>query len=118
MPPQPAPHPEPFPLLLSRAHYRHHGRPLLRYYTFDIKPMQQVLRQVRRSDEVGLPKALHICRGHFKDYRRSGLFGKHQGLYWFDMHVRGTAERGVVVKDYAVQAPSRPDAPVTPSQQT
>ena len=94
MPPQPAPHPEPFPLLLSRAHYRHHGRPLLRYYTLVIKPMQQVLRQVGRSDEVGPPKALHICRGHFKDYRRSGLFGKHQGLYWFDMHVRGTAERG------------------------
>jgi len=34
-----------------------------------------------------------------------GLFGQQKGLYWWDAHVRGTAERGVVVKDYEVKAP-------------
>jgi hypothetical protein len=46
--------------------------------------------------------ALHICRGHFKDYRESGLFGRNKGLFWWDMHVRGKEERGIVVKDYAI----------------
>ena len=49
---------------------------------------------------------LHICRGHFKDYRESGLFGKVKGIFWWDQYVRGDLENGAVVKDYNVKAPA------------
>lgn len=77
--------------------------PLTKFYTLEIDPMRTVLRTEGRSGEHGLQKALHICRGHFKDYREHGLFGRNKGLYWWDAHVRGTAERGTVVKDYAIK---------------
>lgn len=44
----------------------------------------------------------HIIRGHFKDYRQSGLFGQHHGVYWWDQAVRGKG-LGTVVKSYDVQ---------------
>lgn len=75
----------------------------LRYYTLEIDPMREVLRKEGRSDEVGLKQALHLCRGHFKDYRQSGLFGKIKGLFWWDAHARGTRDAGVVIKDYVVK---------------
>jgi hypothetical protein len=92
------------PARLSKAHERRHGRPLLRYKTLDIHPMQRVLRQEGGSARVGLPRALHICRGHFKQFRQKGLFGKHFGLYWWEMHLRGQRSAGLVSKDYAVHA--------------
>jgi hypothetical protein len=34
---------------------------------------------------------MHICRGHFKDYREGrGLFGKYHQLVWHPSLVRGT----------------------------
>ena len=46
---------------------------------------------------------VHLCRGHFKQYTKEApLFGKYTGLYWWQPHVRGSKERGVVVKDYSV----------------
>lgn len=90
------------PTKLSKAHIRRHGVPLLRYHRLDIHPMQQVLRSEGRSGDHGLAKALHICRGHFKDYRQNGLFGRNFGIYWWDMHLRGKAEQGIVMKDYAM----------------
>jgi len=30
-----------------------------------------------------------VYRGHFKDYREKGLFGRHKGLFWWSSHVRG-----------------------------
>lgn len=90
------------PVKLNKSHQRRHGTPLVRFKTLDIHPMQQVLRTEGRADEHGLAKALHICRGHFKDYRQKGLFGRNFGIYWWDMHLRGQAEMGISVKDYAV----------------
>jgi hypothetical protein len=75
----------------------------LHYHVLNIKPMQEVLRRDGQSHTTGLKHALHICRGHFKDYRQRGLFGKYQGLFWWDAHVRGKSDTGVVVKDYHVQ---------------
>jgi hypothetical protein len=49
-----------------------------------------------------MKQALHICRGHFKDYRQSGLFGRHKGVFWWDMAARGSAEQGIVDKDYRI----------------
>lgn len=94
------------PRALSKRNAERRGRPLVRYYTLDIEPMRKVLRTEGRMDEVGLKRALHICRGHFKDYRDSGgLFGRHKGLYWWDANVRGSVEGGVVAKDYSVKSP-------------
>lgn len=89
---------------LNKAYLRRHGRPLVRYKTLTIEPMKQILRKQGQIESQGLAKALHICRGHFKDYRASaGLFGKHKGLFWWDMHARGALEQGAVVKDYAIK---------------
>jgi hypothetical protein len=93
------------PVALAKAHIRRHGIPLLRYHTLDIRPMQRVLRHEGQSEGHGLARALHICRGHFKDFRQKGLFGKHFGMYWWDMHIRGNRAAGIVHKDYAMHAP-------------
>lgn len=75
-------------------------RSLMRYHVLDIEPMTLVLREAAAEHKTGIRQAVHICRGHFKDYRQSGVFGKHKGLYWWDAHVRGNADRGLVLKDY------------------
>jgi hypothetical protein len=95
------------PPKLSKRHKERHGRPLFSYRVLEIEPMKQVLRTEGRSEEVGLAKALHICRGHFKDYRERGLFGRNKGLYWWDQHVRGSIEAGIAAKDYSVKAPEQ-----------
>lgn len=84
------------------------GIPNIIFKTLVIEPLRQQVRREAAEDPTGeqnhIKRALHIARGHFKDYRNGpGLFGKYQGLYWWDMHVRGKAEAGVVVKDYQVK---------------
>lgn len=95
------------PERLQKARQRRGRPPLFRYHMLEIEPMRRILRSEGRSRETGLRRAMHICRGHFKDYREKGLFGKetHKGIYWWDMHVRGSAKEGVVAKDYKVKAP-------------
>jgi len=94
------------PPALSKRHAERHGRPLCRYYVLDIEPMRKALHTEGRMGEVGIARALHLCRGHFADYREgNGLFGKHKGLFWWDAHVRGSVASGVVAKDYAVSGP-------------
>lgn len=63
----------------------------VKWKTLVIEPLKQILRQEGKSHEVGLAKAMHICRGHFKDYREGkGLFGKYHGQYYVPAVVRGT----------------------------
>lgn len=78
------------------------GQPVRRHHVLDVGPATQLLQREGRIDVVGIERALHICRGHFKDYRKQGLFGQHHAIYWWDMHVRGAAKHGIVEKDYAV----------------
>jgi hypothetical protein len=95
------------PAPLSKKYQKKTGRPLVRYKILEIEPMKKVLRTEGQSDTMGLKHALHICRGHFKDYSKGGgLFGKLKGLYWWDSHVRGDPAQGAVVKDYNVNPPS------------
>jgi hypothetical protein len=48
--------------------------------------------------------ARHIVRGHFADYRNgAGLFGRHKGVYWMPAHTRGSAQAGIVTKDYEIK---------------
>lgn len=93
---------------LSRAHQRRHQGPLCRYHVLEIEPMRQVLKTEGGSEKTGLKRALHVCRGHFADYREGqGLFGKYHGRYWVPMHARGSIKEGIVAKDYAVKAPRK-----------
>lgn len=77
--------------------------PVDRYYTLQIEPMRRLIDQVEKDQAVSRQTALHIMRGHFKDYRKSGLFGKHKGIYWWDMALRGDAGQGTVKKDYSIK---------------
>ena len=80
--------------------------PLSRYYTLNIEPMKKVLREEGKVESHGLKHALSVCRGHFANYTEGkGLFGKYHGQFWIPQHVRGSANQGVVTKDYAVNAP-------------
>lgn len=77
--------------------------PLTKFYTLNIEPMKKILRTEGRSEEVGLKKALHICRGHFAHYTPDKpLFGKIAGCFWIPAHVRGSKESGEIKKDYKV----------------
>jgi len=79
----------------------------VRYHMLTVDPVKKVLSGEGKIQDVGMQKALHICRGHFKDYREHGLFGKYKGIYWWDQSLRGSKERGVMIKDYKELAPKQ-----------
>lgn len=81
------------------------GRPpLIRYQIIDIGPVTRLLETKGHIRQTGLRRALHICRGHFADYRSgAGLFGKHKQLVFVPDHTRGKADCGVVISDYRVK---------------
>jgi hypothetical protein len=86
--------------------HRRTGIPTIKQYTLEIGPMRETLRREGRSEEVGIGRALHICRGHFANYTPDHpLFGKYVGTFWRPDHVRGKKEHGEVIKDYAVRTP-------------
>jgi len=91
---------------LDRARVRRGNRPLRRYKVLRIEPMTNTLRTEGTLEAEGLAKALHICRGHFKTYEERPLFGRLRGTWWWQDHVRGAIEAGVLVKDYLVDAPT------------
>lgn len=101
-------HVEHRPKLASGKGWKQTKSPTLTYYTLEIDPMKETLRREGNVETVGLARAFHICRAHFKDYRQSGLFGKIKGIFWWGPALRGSPEHGQVVKDYAVKAPDAP----------
>ena len=91
------------PEKLSRKHKKKHSKPLSRYHVLNIEPMKKILRKEGNIEKTGIRQALHICRGHFKDYRDGGgLFGKYKDIYWWESHVRGDINEGSVTKDYNI----------------
>ena len=81
------------------------GKPVITFHTIDINPSKNILRTEGHISENGLAKALHICRGHFAHYTaEKPLFGKYTGTFYRPMHGRGSAEKGVSIKDYRVHA--------------
>jgi hypothetical protein len=94
------------PLRRSGKRSNRYG-PKVKYYTLEIEPMKTILRTEGEIEHNGLRRSLHICRGHFKDYRDKGLFGKFKDIYWWDAHARGNIAAGVVGKDYSVNTDSR-----------
>jgi hypothetical protein len=86
-----------------RAAERAGRPPLVTYKTIDIAPVTRILRDEGQIEHNGLKRALHITRGHFARYTPDApLFGKYTGTFYRPMHVRGSLDRGVVVKDYNV----------------
>ena len=84
---------------------RNRHKPKITYKTLEIEPMKKVLQTEGDIENNGLKKALHICRGHFKDFREKGLFGRFHDIYWWDSQVRGKIENGMVIKNYDVKTP-------------
>lgn len=81
------------------------GRALHRFHVLHVHTVAEILDREGNAQEVGLKRALHVCRGHFKDYRQRGLFGRHHDIYWWGPQLRGNAEHGTVTKRYAVHPP-------------
>lgn len=76
--------------LAKKWHAKHNLWPAP-YKTLTIEPLKKILQQQGNAKSTGLKQAMHICRGHFKDYREGrGLFGKYHVLVWHDAVVRGT----------------------------
>jgi hypothetical protein len=92
------------PVKLQKARERRGKLPLFTFKTLEIKPMTKILREEGQSETLGLARALHICRGHFKDYSKGPGLGRNhsKGLYWWDSQVRGNRDIGAVIKDYKV----------------
>jgi len=81
--------------------------PKIRFHTLQIEPMKKILRDEGGSEKTGIKHALHICRGHFKDFTKGkGLFGRYKEIYWWDSQVRGSGIKGAVLKDYSVDKPA------------
>lgn len=74
-----------------------------KYYTLAIEPMKQILNTEGQAQSVGIRKAFHICRGHFKTYDEKPLFGKLRGTFWTPAHAKGNIERGSIKKDYEIK---------------
>jgi len=99
--------PEDLPQALRRAREKRGRAAVSRFYTLEISSMRRDLEAA--GSVSSLRNALHLCRGHFKDYREGGgLFGKHHGLYWWDLQARGTSTRGEVRKDYSIGSEEKP----------
>ena len=90
------------PPRLSRAHERRGHPALVTYKTIVIDGAPQTQRVALQQEPAGIEQPLSIYRGHFKDYRECGLFGRNKGLYWWNAHLRGSVEHGVVIRDYDV----------------
>lgn len=93
------------PILPRSRKARKQGYKAIKYKTLVITPFRkQIRREGKQTNADSVKHALHIVRGHFKDYRNGdGLFGKYQDIYWWDMHVRGNVEQGIIKKDYIVK---------------
>lgn len=77
--------------------------PLFTYKTLVIKPTGK--KQSSQEAQGLWENRVHLCRGHFKTYTEENpLFGKFTGRYWWQPSVRGNKSKGVVMKDYRVEA--------------
>ena len=81
------------------------GKPYFeKFYTLTIDNIKKKLKEEGRADEVGLKKAFHFCRGHFKTYTdEKPLFGKHTGSFWCPDHTKGDLEIGRIKKGYRLK---------------
>jgi hypothetical protein len=82
------------------------GEPIpVTYKTLVIHPNLTRRRAFALGSPLEAKRALHIVRGHFKDYRQGGGLGKGhvKGMWWWSPAVRGTDTERAVVKDYEIE---------------
>jgi len=92
------------PKPLAKKYFAKTGSWPVNYKTLVIEPLKQILRREGKSDTVGVAKAMHICRGHFRDYREGrGLFGKYKQVVWTPMTVRGTKGKSAPPREIEVR---------------
>ena len=76
------------------------------YKTLVVDSMRKDIQRGAHGPGNSVSLALHIARGHWKDYRNGGgLFGKLKGLFWWDSYAKGDAAHGEVKKSYEVATP-------------
>lgn len=93
----------PAPKLAKSYAKRHKGHALSPFHEIAIEPVRRILEGEGKQTRVGLQKALHITRGHFKHYSaEKPLFGRVTGTVWCPSHTRGNREKGEVKKRYTV----------------
>ena len=77
--------------------------PAATFKTLVIDPMRGAGASGSAGAGTGPARAYHLVRGHFAVYSAERpLFGKHAGTFFVPAHVRGSAEAGIVLKDYAL----------------
>lgn len=84
---------------LQKARARRGKQPLFSYWTLQLA-LPTAGRQKENGGGTHSPPRLHLCRGHIKK-RKTGYF-------WWQPHVRGNKERGIVHKDYTAKYTSPP----------
>lgn len=98
---------DPLPAAIAKRRAKE-GKPAITFKVLQINPIRRQSDKERSEGETGAKRAMHIVRGHFKDYREgAGLFGRLKGLYWWDMHVAGDKTNGQVIKDYTIAKVSK-----------
>jgi len=86
-----------------RRNSERHNIPIVKEYTLEIPQVKTVYEDIEVVPGSGIKKAFHLCRGHFKTYtKEKPLMGKHQGTFWWDMHLKGSSEYGIIDKDYKI----------------
>ena len=79
---------QPVPSKVKAKRERKYGWSPNQWHALQIEPMRRQLDAAGANEPGGLQRALHIMRGHFKDYReRRGLFGKTHGMWWWDFRL-------------------------------
>jgi hypothetical protein len=96
---------EPVPNKVRLKRERAHGWSPDASHRIGIDPMRKQLAAVGANEPSGLKRALHIMRGHFKDYREGrGLFGKVHGMWWWDFRLTESDHNR---HEYEIQAGQR-----------
>ncbi len=91
---------------------KHHGHgqkaknsSKIKHYTLQIDAVKNILQTNGNVQNNGLKRALHICRGHFKEFSPDKpLFGKYCGTFWWNDQTRGSIKSGLIDKDYEISA--------------
>ena len=100
------------PHALRAPSHRNKNGPQSLYKTLNINPAKTILSHKGGAEVSGLKHALHICRGHFKTFTSDApLLGKVTGTYWWESHIRGTPDLGLITKSYKVNSPLKPALP-------
>jgi hypothetical protein len=93
-----------WPEKLQKSRIRKGKLPLIRHHTIIIDGIKKIIKEAQNGNDGISPKALHICRGHFKNFDEHPLFGKYRGTYWWPQQMRGSKAFGEITKDYKINA--------------